>query len=89
VTDGILDVVMILQASKLHFLRRSPTVFTGAHVALENVEVLRGRSIEIAASRAFTLYADGDPIADLPATVRVLPGAVQTLVPAPTASAPA
>lgn len=84
--DGILDVVMILQASKLTFLRRAPKVFTGAHVELENVELLRGSSIEIAASRPFTMYADGDPIADLPVTVRVLPGAVQTLVPPSTAS---
>jgi YegS/Rv2252/BmrU family lipid kinase len=87
--DGILDVVMILQTSKLNFLRRAPSVVTGAHVHLDSVEVLRGRRIEIAASRPFTMYADGDPIAELPVTVGVLPGAVQTLVPATTAPAPA
>ena len=80
--DGMLDVVMILDTPKLRFLRRAPTVFTGAHVRLANVEVVRGRTIEIAASRPFTMYADGDPIADLPVTVGVLAGAVQTLVPA-------
>jgi diacylglycerol kinase family enzyme len=32
------------------------------------------------------MYADGDPIAELPVTVGVLPGAVQTLVPATTTS---
>jgi len=79
--DGILDVVMILQTSKPNFLRRAPTVFTGAHVRLENVEVLRGHTVEIAASRPFTMYADGDPFAELPVTVGVLPAAVQTLVP--------
>jgi diacylglycerol kinase family enzyme len=81
--------VMILQTSKLNFLRRAPSVITGAHVRLDNVEVLRGRRIEIAASRPFTMYADGDPIAELPVTVGVLPGAVQTLVPATTAPASA
>jgi YegS/Rv2252/BmrU family lipid kinase len=87
--DGMLDVVMILHTPKLRFLARAPAVFTGAHVRLANVEVLRGRTIEIAASRPFTMYADGDPIAELPVTVGVLPGAVQTLVPAsnPTAAA--
>jgi diacylglycerol kinase family enzyme len=28
------------------------------------------------------MYADGDPIAELPVTVSVLPGAVQVMVPA-------
>jgi YegS/Rv2252/BmrU family lipid kinase len=80
--DGMLDIVLILDAPKLRFLRRAPAVFSGAHVRLENVELLRGGTIEISASRPFTMYADGDPIAELPVTVGVLPGAVQTLVPA-------
>jgi YegS/Rv2252/BmrU family lipid kinase len=87
--DGMLDVVLILETSKLRFLRHAPAVFTGAHVRLENVELLRGRTIEISASRPFTMYADGDPIAELPVTVGVLPGAVQTLVPATTPATPA
>jgi YegS/Rv2252/BmrU family lipid kinase len=87
--DGMLDVVLILETPKLRFLRRAPAVFTGAHVRLENVELLRGRTIEISASRPFTMYADGDPIADLPVTVGVLPAAVQTLVPATTPPSPA
>ena len=87
--DGILDLVLILETPKLRFLRKAPAVFTGAHVRLENVELLRGRTIEIAASRPFTMYADGDPIAELPVTVGVLPGAVQTLVPATMTASPA
>jgi YegS/Rv2252/BmrU family lipid kinase len=86
--DGMLDIVLILDAPKLRFLRRAPAVFTGAHVRLENVELLRGSTIEISASRPFTMYADGDPIAELPVTVGVLPGAVKTLVPATTPPAP-
>jgi YegS/Rv2252/BmrU family lipid kinase len=86
--DGMLDVVMITQTPKLRFLARAPTVLSGAHVRLDNVEVLRARTVEIAASRPFTLYADGDPMAELPVTVSVLPGAVRTLVPAETRPAP-
>ena len=59
---------------KLRFLRLLPTVFKGEHVAQPNVEVLRGREVEISADRPFTMYADGDPIAELPVTVRALPG---------------
>jgi YegS/Rv2252/BmrU family lipid kinase len=87
--DGMLDVVLILETPKLRFLRRAPAVFTGAHVRLENVELLRGQTIKIAASRPFTMYADGDPIAELPVSVGVLPGAIQTLVPATMTTSPA
>ena len=82
-TDGLLDVVIIGQERKLRFLRRLPTVFSGTHVNQANVEVLRCSAVHVQASRPFTLYADGDPIAELPATIRVLPGAVQTIVPEP------
>jgi YegS/Rv2252/BmrU family lipid kinase len=87
--DGMLDVIMITQVPKLRFLARAPTVLTGDHVRLDNVEVLRARTIEIAASRPFTMYADGDPIAELPVTVSVVPGAVRTLVPSETHPEPA
>ena len=82
VTDGRLDVVMVSHTSKLTFLRRLPTLFTGAHVRQREVEVLRGAEVRISADRPFTMYADGDPIAELPVTVRVLPAAVKVLVPA-------
>ena len=45
-----------------------------------------GPAVEIAASRPLEVYADGDPIAELPACVRALPGAVRALVPADRAS---
>lgn len=79
--DGMLDVVMISATPKLRFLGRSPTVLKGTHVHLDNVEVVRARAVEIASSRPFTMFADGDPIADLPVTVSVLPGAVRVLAP--------
>jgi YegS/Rv2252/BmrU family lipid kinase len=80
--DGLLEIVVIAQMSKLRLLSLLPTVFWGGHVGHAGVEILQGRSIEIAASRPLEVYADGDPIAELPAVVRALPGAVRALVPA-------
>jgi YegS/Rv2252/BmrU family lipid kinase len=80
--DGRLDVVIIEHVPKLRFLRLLPTVFKGEHINQPNVHVLRAKEVEVSASRPFTLYADGDPIAELPVTVRVLPSAVRVLVPA-------
>jgi YegS/Rv2252/BmrU family lipid kinase len=79
--DGQLDVVIVEQTPKLRFLRLLPTVFKGEHVKQPNVHVLRATEVEISADRPFTMYADGDPIGQLPVTVRALRGAVRVLVP--------
>jgi YegS/Rv2252/BmrU family lipid kinase len=81
-TDGLLDVVIIEDMSKLRFLRLAPTVFSGRHLRYHEVHVIRGREVRIEATEPFTLYADGEAIAELPVTVRVLPGAVRMIVPA-------
>ena len=80
-TDGLLDVVIIEDMPKLRFLRLAPTVFSGRHLRYHEVSVVRGREVHIGATEPFTLYADGEAIAELPVTVRVLPGAVRMLVP--------
>jgi YegS/Rv2252/BmrU family lipid kinase len=72
--DGLLDLVEVGRVSKLRFLR-------GTHVKLSSVRVTRAREVRLAADRPFALYADGDPIAQLPARIRALPGAVRVLVP--------
>jgi YegS/Rv2252/BmrU family lipid kinase len=80
--DGRLDVVFCEAMSKARFLRLLPTVFKGEHVKLPEVHVLRGAEVRISADRPFTVYADGDPIGELPCTVRAIPGAVKVLLPA-------
>jgi YegS/Rv2252/BmrU family lipid kinase len=79
--DGLLDIIAIEQVSKLRFLANLPKVFKGTHVRLPSVKVFRAAEVTISADRPFTLYADGDPIAQLPARIRALPGAVRVLVP--------
>lgn len=81
--DGRLDLVIVGDLPRLRFLRLLPTVFRGEHVRQPNVEVIRTASARISASRPFTMYADGDPIAELPVTVTARAGAVRTIVPAP------
>jgi YegS/Rv2252/BmrU family lipid kinase len=82
VQDGTLDVVLVSDTPKLRFLRLLPSLFKGEHVRLREVQVVHGAEVQISADRPFTMYADGDPIAELPVTVRVLPGAVRVIVPA-------
>ena len=79
--DGKLDVVCTADVGKLRFLANLPKVFKGTHVEKEEITVLRGAEVEVRADRPFAVYADGDHLADLPATVRVLPRALNVIAP--------
>jgi len=79
--DGRLDIVIIGAAPKLRFLRSLPSVFKGAHVRDPSVRVHRGSVVEVAADRPFEIYADGDPIGSVPATMRVEPCCLRVIVP--------
>jgi YegS/Rv2252/BmrU family lipid kinase len=79
--DGMLDVAFTEDRPKLDYLKGLRQVFDGRHVDSPAFRILRGREVTFHADRPFTAYADGDPIVDLPATVRVLPGALRVIVP--------
>ncbi len=81
VEDGLLDVAFTTHQPKLAYLRGLRRVFKGTHVHEPGFEIHRGREVTFHADRPFTAYADGDPIADLPATVTVRPGALRVIVP--------
>jgi diacylglycerol kinase family enzyme len=81
--DGLLEVVVLESIGKLAFLTKIlPKVFKGTHVELPSVHVFRAAEVDISADRPFTMYADGDPIGELPLRVRAVRGAVSVLVPA-------
>ncbi len=80
--DGLLDIVTLgddVQAP-LPVLAHAEGVQGRPHRRAE-VTVLQAHEVAISADRPFTMYADGDPIAELPVTVRALPGAVQVIAP--------
>ncbi len=79
--DGRFDVVSIGDVGKLRFLGNLPKVFKGTHVEKDEVRVFRAQHLELSASRPFEVYADGEHLTDLPATLRVLPRALNVLVP--------
>ncbi len=81
--DGLLDVVVLESVGKLAFVTRIlPKVFKGTHVQEPCVSVFRAKEIALSADRPFTMYADGDPIGELPLRVRALAGAITILTPA-------
>jgi diacylglycerol kinase family enzyme len=87
VSDGLLDVVVIEAASRRSLIRAMPKVYDGAHVDLDEVQVLRGRSVTVSGTPGVPMGGDGEPLGRLPvngsapARVDVLPGALDLLVP--------
>ena len=79
--DGKLDVCVITEQSKLHYLRGLPKVFKGTHVDDPAVHFFRGETIEVSSDRQFEVYADGDPLATTPATISVAKQALRVIVP--------
>jgi YegS/Rv2252/BmrU family lipid kinase len=82
IDDGQLDVVLTSETSRRTALKDLPKIFKGTHSALPYVQTLRGKKVEVSADRPFEIYADGDPIGSLPATVSISTRSLKVLVPA-------
>jgi YegS/Rv2252/BmrU family lipid kinase len=79
--DGEFDVVAVGEAGKLRSLASMPKVFKGTHVEEDWVRVFRAQHLELSASHPYPVYADGEHLSDLPASLRVLPRALSVIVP--------
>jgi YegS/Rv2252/BmrU family lipid kinase len=83
--DGRFDIVVIGDIGKVKYLSHLPKAFKGTHVEEEGVIELpaAGSTVTITADREFGVYADGEHLADLPATLGVLPRALRVIAPPP------
>lgn len=81
-SDGLLDVTMVHTASRAKLIRLFPTVFTGTHVALDEVSTDRARTVTVD-SPGINAYADGDYVCPLPAEISAVSGALRILVERP------
>jgi YegS/Rv2252/BmrU family lipid kinase len=81
VADGQFDIVTVGEVGKLRFLGNLPKVFKGTHVEEGEVQVFRASHLELSASRPVQVYADGEHLTDLPASLRLLPRALSVIVP--------
>jgi diacylglycerol kinase (ATP) len=79
VSDGLLDVVIIRHAPRRLFFSVMRELPHGTHVRRPEIEVLRGREVRVEADRAIPYGGDGELLGTLPATIRVLPGALRVI----------
>jgi YegS/Rv2252/BmrU family lipid kinase len=78
--DGLLDVLTVEQHGKLRWLAHVPKVFKG-NVDSPYGRYETGEVVQVVADRPFTVYADGDPIAELPLEVTVDKASLRVIVP--------
>jgi YegS/Rv2252/BmrU family lipid kinase len=80
--DGELDAALLADLPKLAFATKVlPRLFNGRFAELDEVTFRRGERFELDADRPFTIYADGDPIGQVPATILVDPSCLRIVVP--------
>jgi diacylglycerol kinase (ATP) len=79
IDDGLLDVVIIRHAPKHRFFAVMRELPQGKHLHRPEIEILRGREVRVEADREVVVGGDGELLGTLPATLRVLPGALRVL----------
>jgi diacylglycerol kinase (ATP) len=84
--DGLLDVVIFKQFSKLEYIRHAVSISQGKRTYQPKVIHRRVTSMRINADHPLEIQADGLAHGHTPATVTITPGALRVRVPAPVAS---
>jgi diacylglycerol kinase (ATP) len=79
--DGLFDVVLIGDISKLDFLTTAPKIYKGRHVAHPKVEVVRSARVEVDALQRLPIEVEGEQVGTTPAVFELVPNALRLRVP--------
>ena len=74
--DGLFDVTVVGPLTRLELVRQRPRLTAGTHIESAAVTVHRAARVELS-SPGVTTYADGEPVAALPAVAESVPGALR------------
>ena len=80
--DGLFDITVFGDMSKLQFMGLSGAIYKGAHLDRPNVKSTRGRVVEVVGETEALIDIDGEAGGRLPARAEILPNAIQLLMPA-------
>ncbi len=79
--DGALDLCLVRSAPRLDVVRMITKVFSGGHVKHPSVTIHSVRKLDMSSPQPLWLWADGERITQLPATVEVIPNCLSVLTP--------
>jgi YegS/Rv2252/BmrU family lipid kinase len=80
--DGLFDVVLIGDVTKLDFVTTAPKLYKGTYLAHPKVEHLRSRSVAVDGPERLPIELDGEQVGTTPARFEIVPAALRIRVPA-------
>ncbi|AST93204.1 MULTISPECIES: diacylglycerol/lipid kinase family protein [Sutcliffiella] len=69
--DGLFEICIAQNMTKLQFLRLLPTVFKGNHTHSPSITILKGKELEIICSDPLLIHGDGEIIGQTPTKIRI------------------
>jgi diacylglycerol kinase (ATP) len=76
IDDGLLDVILLNDISKLNLLKVFPLIFKGTHVLDSHVETFTCKQIKIVTETPQRLTPDGEVFGTTPIEVSILPNKI-------------
>ncbi|HET8776160.1 MAG TPA: diacylglycerol kinase family protein [Candidatus Limnocylindria bacterium] len=83
--DGLLDVCVVGDISRITALRELPNLYRATHVRNPAVSMHTAVAIEVDGGSATRVHLDGEPFGSLPLTIAITPRAIEVAVPEPSA----
>jgi diacylglycerol kinase (ATP) len=80
--DGLFDVLLIGDVTKLDFVTTAPKIYRGTHLSHPKVELVRSRVAVVDAPERLPIELDGEQVGTTPARFEVVPSALRVRVPA-------
>lgn len=78
--DSLLDMIVMGNFGKIELLKNIKKVYSGTHLSLPKVNVIKDTRIVIESAQKFLLQADGEILGEGPATFSLLPKSLTLLV---------
>ena len=77
--DGLLDVCVISEISKLKLLSVFPSVYVGKHLGIREVDYFSAAQVRVETEHPLDVYADGEYVCQTPVEITVLENALQVM----------
>jgi diacylglycerol kinase (ATP) len=79
--DGLLDVCIVGAVDRFRLLRLFPTVYSGNHLNVPEVEYFQAQRVRVATEHPLDVYADGEFVCQTPVDVGLERAALKVVVP--------
>lgn len=80
--DALLDVCIVPAMGKIELLRWVPRAYRGEHLAHPGIIYFQAHQVALSSPSRLDLFADGEFLQELPATIEVVPQTLRVVVPA-------